>query len=204
MVQRTREIEDESMRLFSRLLAGFLCFLAIDAGSAFSQGIKSASQRQSRTREIVVAFNKSKHVVKERRGIRREKYKEIRSEAAARANPATYSGTYAVEDLGFTLNLRVDANGRVEGSGEEPFGDDAAAVIRKFTLRNAEVDGALLTGTKVYASGNSEPFEGVFINRTSSESPTDRGVTMFGLGVLGTPVQMHGVTMNKFFYELKR
>jgi hypothetical protein len=41
------------------------------------------------------------------------------------------------------------------------------------------------------------------MNRTSFESPTDIGFTMFGLGALGRPVELSGLTIDKFFYELK-
>jgi hypothetical protein len=187
------------MRL-TRLLPLSLCLAATNASIASSQ---AASSRQSRTQAIVASFNKSKHVVKEKHGVRLDKYKEVRSEPVVRANPATYSGTYEVVDLGLILHLQVDANGRVEGTGEEPLQGDAR-LARRFTLANAKVEGALLTGTKVYASGRSQPLEGVFINRTSFDSPTDRGFTTFGLGVVGSPVQISGVTVDKFFYELKR
>jgi len=79
-----------------------------------------------------------------------------------------------------------------------------AAVRRRFTLRNARIEGALLTATKVYASGPTEPFESVFINRTSFDSPRDRGVTTFGLGVIGrSKVVADGVSVDRFFYEKK-
>ncbi|HEY8166887.1 MAG TPA: hypothetical protein VIF83_15160 [Gemmatimonadaceae bacterium] len=188
------------MRLLTQVLALSVCLAAINPGVASAQG---SASRQSRTQAIVASFNKSKHVVKEKHGVRVDKYKEIRSEPAVRANPATYSGTYEVADLGLILRLQVDATGRVTGTGEEPLGDNAQ-VMRRFTLANPRIDGALLTGTKVYASGSSQPFEGVFINRTSFESPTDTGVTVFGLGVLSSPVHINGMTVDKFFYELKR
>lgn len=191
------------MRTRTRILAVMLSCSAIDASVTLSQGLASAPQKQARTQAIVASFNKSKHVVKEKYGVRLEKYKEVRSEPAIRANSASYSGTYEVADLGFILHLRVDASGRVDGSGEEPLAGDAR-VARSFTLRNAKVDGALLTGTKLYSSGDTAPFEGVFINRTSFDSPTDRGMTTFGLGVVGTPVRVSGLTLDKFFYELKR
>jgi hypothetical protein len=187
------------MRL-TRLIPVSLCLLATQASIASSQ---SASSRQSRTQAIVSSFNKSKHVVKQKHGVRLDKYKEIRSEPVVSANPATYSGTYDVADMGFILRLQVDATGRVSGKGEEPLADHPQ-VMRRFTLANARIDGALLTATKVYASGTSQPLEGVFINRTSFASPTDKGVTVFGLGVLTTPVAISGVTVDKFFYELRR
>jgi len=62
----------------------------------------------------------------------------------------------------------------------------------------------LLTATKVFGDGSSDPLEGVFINRTVFESPTDKGVTTFGLGVVGKQFQMDGMTIDKVFYELKR
>lgn len=188
------------MRLITRILPLSISLVAIHADLASAQA--SGSARQSRTQAILASFNKHKHVVKEKFGVRVEKYKEIRSEPVVRANPATYSGTY-IADFGFTLRLQVDANGRVEGSGEDPITDDAR-VMRRFTLRNGRIDGALLTATKAYPSGASQSFEGVFINMTSFESPTDKGVTVFGLGVLGTPLYVAGVTVDKLFYELKR
>jgi hypothetical protein len=188
------------MRLFTRILLLFLCCVAINASVASAQS--SASSR-SRVQAIIASFNKSKHVVKEKYGVRYEKYKEIRSEPVVRANPASYSGTYEVSDLGFVLRLEVDAKGRVEGSGEDAITDDGR-VMRRFTLANARIDGALLTATKVYGSGGSQRFEGVFINLTSFESPTDKGLTVFGLGVLGAPMHLNGVTVDKLFYELKR
>lgn len=157
---------------------------------------------QTRTRAIAASFNKSKHVVKEKRGIRVEKYKEVRSEPVVRANPQDYSGAYEVPDMGFAIQLRVDRNGNVEGTGYEPAGPDLS-VRRTFTLRNGKIDGALLTATQVYASGMETRFEGVFMNRTAFDSPTDRGATVFGLGVVGKKVAVAGLTFDKLFYELK-
>jgi hypothetical protein len=168
------------------------------AGRAAAQQASSASAEQ-RTQVIAASFSKSKHVVKERRGIRVEKYRDIRSTPAVRANPAEYSGRYEVEDMGLVMDLRVDAKGRVTGSGYDPMGDDAA--IRKtFQLVDGRIDGALLSATQVYGDGSRQRLEGVFMNRTSTDSPTDKGVTVFGLGVTGKTVTMNGLTMNKFFY----
>ena len=65
-------------------------------------------------------------------------------------------------------------------------------------------DGALLTATKVYSDGAREKFEGSFLNRTDRNSPTDPGVTIFGLGVvLTTPFEVNGLTYDKLFYQLK-
>jgi hypothetical protein len=189
-------------------LIGFARLAAVFIASALCAGIASSQQAgvagsELRTQIIVASFNKSKHVVKEKRGVRKEKYLDVRSVPAVKQNPADYSGAY--EDLsamGFSLRLRVSPNGLVEGTGYEPLNDEPA-VSKSFTLRNGRITGALITATKVYGNGSTEPLEGVFINKTVFESPTDKGVTAFGLGVVGTGLQINGLTVDKVFYQLK-
>ena len=62
----------------------------------------------------------------------------------------------------------------------------------------------MITATKVYGSGSTEPLEGVFINKTVFESPSDKGVSAFGLGVVGRGQQINGLTVDKIFYQLKQ
>jgi hypothetical protein len=186
----------------------FAGMTAVVAANALSAGIASSQQAgitssERHTQAIVASFNKSKHVVKEKYGVRKEKYLDVRSAPAVRQNPADYSGTYEVPDLRFSLELRVDATGRIEGTGYEPLNDEAA-VSRSFTLKDGRMTGALLTATKVYGNGSSEPFEGVFINKTVFESPTDKGVTAFGLGVVGKQFQMGSLSIDRLFYQLKQ
>ncbi len=186
---------------------GLVRLTAVILASALYAGVASSQQpgvagSELRAQTIVASFNKSKHVSKEKRGVRKEKYLEVRSAPAVKANPADYSGAYEAADARFSLKLRVDGSGKVEGDGYEPLNDDAA-VSRSFTLRNGRVSGALITATKVYGDRSSEPFEGVFINKTVFESPTDKGVTSFGLGVVGKQFQMDGNTIDRLFYELK-
>ena len=181
---------------------------AVVIANALCAGIASSQQpgvagSELRTQTIVASFNKSKHVVKEKRGVRKEKYLDVRSAPAVKQNPADYSGAYEdLSGMGFSLRLRVDASGRVEGTGYEPLNDEPA-VSRSFTLKDGRITGALITATRVYGNGSSEPFEGVFINKTTLESPTDPGVTAFGLGVVGTRLQVHGLYIDKLFYQLK-
>jgi hypothetical protein len=179
-----------------------LTLLVVDAGRGSSQTLATASDAQAKTQAIVASFNKFKYVDKEKHGIRKEKYKRVQSEPVVKANPEDYSGTYEIPDLGFAMHLRVDRSGKVEGDGYEPLMQDPA-VRRTFTLRNGKVEGALLTATKVYAGGHTEKLEGVFINRTSFESPTDKGLTTFGLGTAGRPIEVSGVTLDRLFYELR-
>jgi hypothetical protein len=160
-------------------------------------GVSAVSQQLSRAQELATAFNKNKHVVKEKYGVRREKYKDVRSEPAVKSNIADYSGVYEMTDLGYVMNVQVGSDGRVQASGSEKG--------RTFTLENARIGGALLTASKVYQDGATEKFEGVFLNRTDRNSPTDPGVTIFGLGVvLTTPFEINGLTYDKLFYGLRQ
>jgi hypothetical protein len=172
------------------------------ASAPAQQQLSSATAR-TRTNVIVASFNKSKHVVKDKRGIRTEKYKRVESEPVLKANPQDYSGTYEVPDMGFAVQLRVNHDGSVEGTGYEPAGPDLS-VRRSFTLRNGRIDGALFTATQVYANGTQNRFEGAFMNRTSFDTPADKGFTVFGLGVIGKEITVAGNTTNRFFYELKQ
>lgn len=189
-------------RLIKATFAAVTFIALIGADSALAQQTRPATA-QARTRAIVASFNKSKHAVKEKYGVRVEKYKEVRSEPAIKANVRDYAGAYEVQGMGFSLDLKVDTNGNIAATGYEPVDVDGT-IRRSFSLKNARIEGALLTATKAYANGATEPFEGVFINRTSFDSPRDRGVTTFGLGVVGSSRQVvGGVYVDRFFYERK-
>jgi hypothetical protein len=186
----------------SRIFAVCLAAAFVPIATLPAQQTHASRSAQTRTEAIAASFTKEKHVVKEKRGVRVEKYKRVQSDPVVKANPQDYSGRYEVPDMGLAVQLRVDRNGTVEGTGYEPTGPDLS-VRRSFTLRNGKIDGALLTATQVFANGTQDRFEGVFMNRTSYESPTDRGVTVFGLGVIGKMITVAGNTNNRFFYELK-
>lgn len=175
-----------------------LTLLCTGAGRASAQTSASTARSQA----IAASFSKFKNVSREKHGIRKEKYLKVESHPAVKANREDYSDTYEIPDLGFALHLRVDHSGRVEGDGYEPLNADPS-VRRTFTLKEGRIEGALLTATKIYDGGNPERFEAVFMNRTTFESPTDKGFTRFGLGALGRPVEVSGITLEKFFYELK-
>jgi hypothetical protein len=161
--------------------------------SAFAQQPDSQTKAQA----IAATFNKHKNVVKEKRGVRMEKYKDVRAEPVVK-NASDYAGVYEVGDLGFVINLHVSGDGRIQADGYEQ------GRSRAFRLENARIDGALLTASKVYQDGTTESFEGVFLNRTERNSPT-AAVTTFGLGVwLNKPVEINGLTYQRMFYELKR
>lgn len=160
------------------------------------------TEATQRARELAASFSKSKHEVKEKRGVRVEKFKDVRSEPAIRRSAADYSGEYVASlGLDYTLSLKVSADGSAEASGYEPWPDGA----RAFTLKGGRVMGALLTGTKVYSDGATERFEGVFINRTERDSPSDAGRTEFGLGVVFDPPKVgEGFELGRLFYRPKQ
>jgi len=155
--------------------------------------IPQESYAQKRTQEIVASFNKQKYVVKEKYGVRKEKYKKVVNEPVTKQNIRDYSAVYEVSDRGYLINIQVGSDGNVKAIGSEP-ANGGTRQARSFRLEGAKIVGALLTGTKVYDDGPTEKFEGVFINRTEFNSPTDSGVSAFGLGVVG----------NKLFYQLKQ
>src|SRR5438552_18379504 len=97
-------------RLIRIGLTGSFGVLVINAGIALSQ--ETSAQR---ARVIVASFNKKKHVVREKKGIRVEKYKEIRSEPVILRDIRDYSGSYEAEDLGLSLDLQVDSNRSITG-----------------------------------------------------------------------------------------
>jgi hypothetical protein len=175
-----------------------LNLLFAGAGVASAQAAASMAA-QARSQAIAASFSKFKSISKEKHGVTKAKYLKVESQPAVKANPEDYSGTYEVPDLGFAIRLRVDHSGKVEGTGYEPIVDPA--VRRMFTLRDGRIEGALITATKVYANGKSDRLEGVFIDRMTFESPTDKGVTKFGLGVIGKPVEVSGMTLDKLFFE---
>ena len=182
--------------------------LGVLAASVFCASVGASQQpgvaaTDTRTRAIVASFNKSKHMVKEKHGVRKEKYLDVRSAPVVKQNPADYSGEYEDAGLGFSLRLRVDRDGKVEGTGYEPLDGDSG-VSRSFRLGDGLIRGALITAKRVYADGSSEPLEGVFINKTAFESPTDKGVTAFGLGVIGKGFQVGGLNIDRIFYQLKQ
>jgi hypothetical protein len=156
---------------------------------------------QTRTQELVAEFNKTKHKVKEKHGIRVEVFVEVRSEAVVK-KPEEYAGVYRMDGNGPALELRISTNGAVEGKGEDTEG-------REFTLNNGRIVGALLIATKIYTNGKSEKFEGVFINRTirSGKSPADvvENGTTFGLGVVGQQITIaDNIYSGRVFYERQR
>ena len=168
----------------------FLLVCPVFAASTQSTGY-------SRSDQIAAAFTKHKSVVSVKRGVTREKYKDVRAEAAVLQKVTDYSGRYE-SDWGW-IDIQVGSDGRIQALGY-----DGGLQSRSFELKNATIAGSLLTANKVYRDGSMERFEGVFMNRTERATPGDTGVTTFGLGVvLATHLEVAGMTLDKVFYQLK-
>ena len=173
-----------------RTLPIVVCLLVAPVVAAFPQ-----STAYSRSDEIASSFTKHKSVSRVKRGVMREKYKDVQTEPIVRQDITDYSGRYEVSDWGWWIDIHVDSHGRIQASGYE--------AGQEFELENPTLEGALLTATKVYRDGARARFEGVFMNRTERVSPSDAGVTTFGLGVLlEKPVDVPGMTIDRVFYRL--
>lgn len=139
---------------------------------------------QSTAQQIAAAFTKHKDVVKERHGVRTEKYKDVRSEPTIREDVKDYAGVYEVDGLEDVIVVDVTSDGRVR------------ATSNGRALAHARIEAGVLTA---------DGFVGAFLTRTDRDSPTDPGVVSYGLGILlETPVAFDGSTYDKLFYQLKR
>jgi hypothetical protein len=164
-------------------------------GLSFEVYAQDAGQR---TRDIITALDKTKYKKKEKANVSIEIYIDIKNEAVVREDASAYSGNYGSEDFRMTLNVAKD--GSVTGEGYDMIGGENAHRMN-FTLRDARIQGALLTGTKVYEGGAPQSFEGVFTNRTVSTGKNvnqiDSRETVFGFGF----IQTNNSWTNRIFLE---
>jgi hypothetical protein len=181
--------------MFKIVLLAAVAFFVGMSGAAYGQAISS-----DRSQELAAALDKTKYKKKEKRGFALELFVDVKNEPAVKANPVDYSGTYI--SPGYSLEINVSADGRVEGSGYDSGSENAE--MAKFALRDAHVSGTLLTGSKVYENGHAVPFEALFTNRTVSQGKNANEITsretLFGIGF----VQSEGQSTNRIFLEGKR
>jgi hypothetical protein len=163
------------------LRISLLIAVVLFVGLSYELHAQDAGQR---TRELTSALDKTKYKKKEKANVSIEIYIDIKNEAALREDPTAYSGNYESENYRMTLSVAKD--GSAAGEGYELVGENGRRT--SFTLRDARVQGALLTGTKVYEGGTAEQFEGVFTNRTVSTGKNanqiDSRETLFGFGFI--------------------
>jgi len=176
-------------------------------------GTVCAQDAGQRAQGLVAALDKTKYKKKEKRDFAIEIYIDIRNEAAVKSSANDYAGQYESEDSGYRLDLQVSAGAAVTGSGYDTIDSDNGRT-QNFTLKDARIDGALLTAVKVYENGETHKFEAVFVNRTISSGKNANDIatrdTKFGLGfierawpVISESSDKNEVWTNRVFLERK-
>ena len=157
-----------------------------------------AQDAGQRTNALVAALDKTKYKKKEKANISIEIYIDIKNEPAIR-DAVEYGGNYESEDGSYRLTLHSERSGQASGNGYDTINGERRA---SFTLKNASINGALLTASKVYENGETEKFEAVFVNRTIASGKNANEIasrdTKFGLGFIqtGNWSDKEGRTMN--------
>lgn len=165
-------------------------------------GTVNAQNSQAKTAEIIAALAKTKYKKKEKKNVSIEIYIDIKSEPVVKNNVSEYSGVY--EDEGaHRLELRVSANGAIEGNGYDSSLGFNDSKRRNFTLKDARIEGALLTATKVFEDGATVNFEAVFNNRTVAQGKNPNEIetreTKYNLGF----IQSYAGSTNRVFLDFK-
>jgi hypothetical protein len=161
------------MSKFFAILILTICVIA--AGEAFAQN------SNGRAATLAAELDKTKHKKKEKKGFSFETYVEVKNTPAVKES-AAYSGIYSTGG-DYSLNLSVAPDGTATGSGHDTIDGESQV---SFKLVNARVSGAVLSGTKAYSNGRNEPFEAVFVTRTTATGKNpdsiDSRESAYGLG----------------------
>ena len=182
----------------------FILVIALALCTGLSTDVFAQNSEQ-KTQNLIAALGKTKYKKKEKKGISIEVYVDVKSEAVVKNNVRDYAGVYQTSAGDYRLDLRVASDGRAEGSGYGTgFMNEQK---RNFTLRDAQIVGALLTATKIYADGRTEKLEAVFINRKTVEGKNPSEInsreTKYGLGFIDTFGLADGTLTNRVFLEFK-
>jgi len=141
--------------------------MAFIANNCISQELTAKEKAEDMAKNV---FSKTKHKKKEKDGTITEVNVKIESTPVAKDNLEFYAGNYWYKDLGYKMEIRVDANKNLTATLSNPFKP-------KMQLKNVTVTDAYFLGVKQNEDGTEELWEGVFINRS------DNGNTEFGLGI---------------------
>ena len=162
-----------------------------------------AQNAEQKTADLIAALGKTKYKNKEKKNFSFESYIDVKSEAVVKNNIQDYSGVYQSPEANCRLELRVSSDGKVEGSGYD-FDFDGSRK-QNFTLKDARIEGALLTATKVFADGRTKKLEAVFNNRTVTEGKNPNEInsrqTKYGLGFVDAGKFGNVITTSRFFLE---
>ncbi len=115
------------------------------------------------------------------------KMKEKRFEPVVKAEARDYAGRYVGIDESYVLEVEALAGGRLKVTSVE--GE------RRAEVRDLRLDGARLTGTKVYGDGSTARFDATFADRVLN------GVRAFGVLVSGLHIELDGNTFERVFYR---
>jgi len=182
--------------MFRIFVLAAIVFCVLSTGAVYAQ--EAGPQAQ----QLAAALDKTKYKKKEKRNISIEIYIDVKNEPVVRS-AAEYSGFYQSDGDDYALQINVSANGAATGSGHDTINIGEGQKV-SFTLKDARVDGAVLTGTKVFDNGTSEKFEAVFVNRTVSAGQNPNSIsthdTSYGLGF----IQTNGTWTNRVFLEFNR
>lgn len=175
------------------LAVGFVICIALTCGMY-------AQDATARTNVLVASLDKTKYKKKEKKNISIEIYINIKNEPVIR-DAADYSGSYTSEGDDYSLTLNVERGGAVSGSGVDEINDRRSS----FTLKDASISGALLSATKVYANGEQQKFEAVFVNRTVATGKNENEIasrdTKFGIGFVQKSESSEMNWTNRVFLE---
>ena len=146
----------------------------------------TAQTPSARAQELAAEFTKFKNETREKKGVTIRKYKEAVSQPWI-ASLSEYAGHYQSDDFPY-LAITIEPSGRITGEGRDE---------ERFTLRNASISGGIITATKVFERGRTEPFEAVFLKRSDRGGPNEDYTVRFGIGhiVEGSP---HGSLLRAF------
>ena len=177
---------------------GLLAVLVLAIGIG---GNLKAQDITQHTKELVASLDKTKYKKKDKGVVQLEFFFEVKNEAALKSDQSQYTGAYEAD--GYLLTLTVLADGSVKGSGYDSQKDGGKPV--NFELKNAKLNGALITGTKIFDNGREQPFEAVFVNRTTRSGTNPNTVndqkTEFGLGFIQTSNAPDSNWTNRVFLE---
>ena len=138
---------------------------------------------QSPAEQLAIQFTKKKDQTKHKKGVTIRKFHEVRAEPWEVTHVQVYAGSYDSDIM--KLHIDVSGSGDVVGSGSDP---------RSFRLRNARIVDGFLTGTKVYESGRTEPFEAAFLKRYDVVEPGGSEMMLKGIGMIIDAPPGHGMT----------
>jgi hypothetical protein len=155
--------------------------------AGFTQQLSSKEKADDLAKNV---FSKTKDKKKEKEGITTEVHIKIQSTPVIKDDLSYYEGNYWYKDLGYKMEIRLDANKNLMVTLSIP-GEPGVQ------LRKVSVNQAYFSGIRINKSGEEELWEGVFIDRN------DNGNTEFGLGVkLANPVsQTEGLNIQGIFFK---